>query len=93
MSLTAVLHLILTYFSCFFVPLYVLTCYFPSFSFAEESKQRREMEPIQEPETKKARSQSPVIEDFTLPPFSPDNPIGKRSTTNDTNISAKLLAF
>lgn len=46
--------------------------------FAEESKTRRETEPSQEPEAKKIRSQSPVIEDFTLPPFIPNNPIGKR---------------
>ncbi len=71
----------------------VLTYSFLPFSFAEESKQRRETEPTQEPEAKKARSHSPVIEDFTLPPFNPDNPIGKRSTRNDATISANLLVL
>lgn len=66
-----------------FVGASVLTYCFLPFSFAEESKQRREIEPTQEPEAKKA----PVIEDFTLPPFNPDNPIGKRSTRNYANIS------
>ncbi|XP_051982168.1 zinc finger protein 638-like isoform X1 [Xyrauchen texanus] len=42
----------------------------------EESKQRRETEMREEPEAKKVCSQFPVIEDFTLPPYSPDNPIG-----------------
>ncbi|XP_051569889.1 zinc finger protein 638-like isoform X2 [Myxocyprinus asiaticus] len=42
----------------------------------EEFKQRRETETREAPEAKKVCSHSPVIEDFTLPPYSPDNPIG-----------------
>ncbi len=72
---------------------FVLTYSFLPFSFAEESKQRRETELTQEPEAKKARSHSPGIEDFTLPPFNPDNPIGKRSTRNYATISANLIDF
>uniref|UniRef100_A0AAY3ZYG3 Matrin-type domain-containing protein n=1 Tax=Denticeps clupeoides TaxID=299321 RepID=A0AAY3ZYG3_9TELE len=42
----------------------------------EAAKERREAETSEETKAKRSRSRSPVRMDFTMPPFSPNNPIG-----------------
>lgn len=59
----------------------------------EESKERREIDPVEEPEAKRSRSQSPLIEDFTMPPFNPDNPIGIDFVIPRTGFFCKLCSL
>lgn len=59
----------------------------------EESKELHEIDPIEEPETKRSRSQSPVIEDFTMPQFNPDNPIGVDFVIPRTGFFCKLCSL
>lgn len=47
------------------------------FSISVESKRKREDDLNQEPEPKKPCTETSTTDDFTLPPFSQDNPIGK----------------
>ncbi|XP_076828497.1 uncharacterized protein znf638 isoform X2 [Brachyhypopomus gauderio] len=59
----------------------------------EESKQRLESEEMQEPESKRPRSESSINNDFSLPPFSPQNPIGLDFVVPKTGFYCKLCCL